>query len=290
MNGHQNVVMTLLRAGADASIEDVSEQLARDYADFRGFDNIVQILAPKSQPKRYTPELFFEAIRTNDTFLLQDMLRTGFDPNITLNDSALNYALRKKKHDVALILVHAGADIHKRSNGSLPLHLAAYKGLIQMTKFFLKKGLSINDKNTNNGNTPLHLAVLGDHPDIVLFLMESNANPTEANFGGQTPLKLALTGRTKNCFNAMIQGGLLKKVSADALLREAEAARDFPLIFSLTLQTGCDFQKLIRFADSAGPFHLQVMAKQLPGFAEDYVMNISTASDKKNALEMLKKL
>lgn len=88
----------------------------------------------------------------------------------------------------------------------------------------------------------------------------------------------------------MIECGLFKKVSFDFLLQEAEASRDFQLLFSLTVQHRNDWSKLIRYSELAKPSHLQLMTQQLPVFGEDYVLNILSSNDKKNALEMMKKL
>lgn len=85
-------------------------------------------------------------------------------------------------------------------NGSLPIHIAALKGLNNLIKLFLKKRLPVNDKNTNNGNTPLHLAVIGEQLETISLLMKNHASLTEYNNSGQTPVKLALLSKKKDCF------------------------------------------------------------------------------------------
>lgn len=120
--------------------------------------------------------------------------------------------------------------------------------------------------------------------------MKSNASLTEINNSGQSPIRLALLSKKKDCFNTMVENGLFKKVNRDFLLQEAEAARDFQLVFSLTVQLRGDWSKLTRYSDLAKPSHLQLMSQQLPTFGENYVLNILSSNDKKNALEMMKKL
>ncbi|KAG0133874.1 hypothetical protein HOY82DRAFT_639180 [Tuber indicum] len=46
------------------------------------------------------------------------------------------------------------------------------------------------DKQNSSGNTPLHLAILFDHPDIVKFLVENHADLTIKNHQGTTALEL----------------------------------------------------------------------------------------------------
>lgn len=115
MNGHHPAVSQLLRYGADASISDFSNQLAKHYAEYRGFNTIVQLLAPISISKKFTPELLFKSIEQNDLLTLGDMLQAEFDPNTFFNDYPLHFALRKKRIDAAFMLIKYDANLFSRS-------------------------------------------------------------------------------------------------------------------------------------------------------------------------------
>merc|ERR1712137_730016 len=47
------------------------------------------------------------------------------------------------------------------------------------------------DEETQQGNTPLHLAVIGNDITTIKFLLENSANPNYSNTYGETPLHWA---------------------------------------------------------------------------------------------------
>lgn len=69
------------------------------------------------------------------------------------------------------------------------IHYAAEVGSIRQVKKFLNKDIDVNAKEKGeNGETPLHVAALHGHKDIVEFLIESGAMVDSRDNDGRTPL------------------------------------------------------------------------------------------------------
>jgi ankyrin repeat protein len=82
-------------------------------------------------------------------------------------------------------------------NGSTPLLLASIKGHVQVMKLLLKHGAK-TDVKTHSGNTPLLVACMYGHNEAVQLLLENGANRLDKNFFGGTTFSLAQeNGHTK---------------------------------------------------------------------------------------------
>ena len=75
--------------------------------------------------------------------------------------------------------------------GSLLFHAAA-EGSLPLVDALLMAGVRPNMEGDEHGDTPLHYAVRGKHPQIVKRLLDAKAEPETNNFGGITPWELAL--------------------------------------------------------------------------------------------------
>ncbi|XP_031637111.1 uncharacterized protein LOC116349704 [Contarinia nasturtii] len=88
-----------------------------------------------------------------------------------------------------------------------PLHNAASRGYyLSRAKLLIKHGANLNAKNINK-ETPLHLAVRYDKPDIVKLLVESGAsvNPTLNTM--ETPLHLAVKMNKADIVKILVDHG-----------------------------------------------------------------------------------
>lgn len=64
---------------------------------------------------------------------------------------------------------------------------------------YLTKGVDVNTQDANdNNNTPLHISVKMDEPEIVEFLLQKGANPRANNKSKQTPIDIAQLCQNKN--------------------------------------------------------------------------------------------
>ncbi len=79
----------------------------------------------------------------------------------------------------------------------------------------------LNEKNT--GNSYLHLAVIGNYPDLVKYFIEKGADINKKNNEGDTPLHIAL----RNKMNIIIGILLENKAKLDIPNNEGEIPFDF---------------------------------------------------------------
>ena len=100
-----------------------------------------------------------------------------------------------KSGDVAAIreLLKADASLvgATDSDGSTPLHCAAWKGHTEVAAALLDFGADIQAKNNNDhwGDTPLHAAAHGNQRAVAELLITKGADMQAKNANGNTPLK-----------------------------------------------------------------------------------------------------
>ena len=92
---------------------------------------------------------------------------------------ALMAAVSKNDVDAAKALLESGADVNERVKLS---------SMFDATKTIGDKTLG---KKFEKGNTPLHLAVIRNNPDMVELLLEYGANKHAQNPAGNTPMRLS---------------------------------------------------------------------------------------------------
>ncbi|MDE7326358.1 MAG: ankyrin repeat domain-containing protein [Lachnospiraceae bacterium] len=82
------------------------------------------------------------------------------------------------------------------NNGVCAVHWAARNGHLEMLQIMLEKGVNLNitqDQPAESGNTPLHVACIYGHSDIVKFLEENGGDSSIANINGELPAHHAVT-------------------------------------------------------------------------------------------------
>jgi ankyrin repeat protein len=89
------------------------------------------------------------------------------------------------------LLATDAALIHARdTDGSTPLHCAAWKGHPEVVAFLLSAGADANAQNSNGhwGTTPLHAAAHANQAVIAELLIAHGADPNAQDLNGNTPL------------------------------------------------------------------------------------------------------
>lgn len=99
-----------------------------------------------------------------------------------------------KSGDIATVkrlLATDAALLHARdSDGSTPLHCAAWKGHREIVAFLLEAGADANAENSNGhwGTTPLHAAAHANQAAIAELLIQHGADVNARDANGKTPL------------------------------------------------------------------------------------------------------
>ncbi len=81
------------------------------------------------------------------------------------------------------------------NRGVSAVHWAARNGHTEMLKVMLEKGVDLNitqDQPAEAGNTPLHVACIYGHGDVVKFLEENGGDSSLQNVNGELPAHLAV--------------------------------------------------------------------------------------------------
>ena len=106
--------------------------------------------------------------------------------------TALHQAASYDNVELADFLLENGAEVNwGTGNNITPLSLAAIKGNVAMTRWLIENGAVIEAAVEPTGKTPLHVAVQGEHIEVVRVLLEAGADPLAEAVKGYTPLDLA---------------------------------------------------------------------------------------------------
>jgi ankyrin repeat protein len=123
-------------------------------------------------------------------------LKNGYDPNTEFKEGVpmLHFAAMKGDPNMVELLLEAGANIEvKGTNDMTALHGAAMNGKGDVVKFLLGRGAATEEVLTGKyrHETPLFLAIMGNHVECSKMLLDAYANVNSANSDGMTLLHTA---------------------------------------------------------------------------------------------------
>jgi len=135
------------------------------------------------------------AIIANDlaTFKRLLDLKTLIDLNIILEDgqTLLTTAVQYQRFEMTEILIENNASVYKANKRKeTALMVAAKIGNEELVRLLISLGSKTDFKDVD-GNTALHLSILGKFESIALYLINSSTNIDITNNENQTALKLA---------------------------------------------------------------------------------------------------
>jgi ankyrin repeat protein len=207
-----------------------------------------------------------EAVLDGNINLVRQCLEKGVNVDFRQNAgiSPLCVAAMKNQPEIAELLISYGADVNQGLNeehGVNPLlaatignyseladmlvskgaksglHLAALRGDIDAVKSFLEQQIFLINSTRNRGMTPLHLAAIGGHRQVVELLLTSSATIDFFTSASQTPLYQAAK------FNQLEVVDLLIDRGADpnlALALYVATKQNYPELVKLLIAKGVD--------------------------------------------------
>ncbi|KAJ7406681.1 ankyrin repeat domain 27 [Willisornis vidua] len=124
-------------------------------------------------------------------------------------------------------------------DGFTPLHMAALHGHSELVWLLLKHGASVGAKNAEHA-APLHLACQKGHLQVVKYLMDYNAKQNKKDIYGNTPLIYACMNGHYETTALLLQRGAsvnLSNAKGHTALHEAVLGKDEALV-ELLLRSG----------------------------------------------------
>jgi|GEM_PF-609235 ankyrin repeat protein/serine/threonine protein kinase len=138
--------------------------------------------------------LLHNAVKIGFKELVQQLIKDG--ANVAIGDrdkrTPLHYATTKEV--AALLMLNINA---RDKSGDTPLHIAVQDNRPEIVYFLIVNGAKVNVKNSE-GQTPLHIAVQDNRPEIVSFLIDNGAKVNVENNYGLTPLDIAVFKNIQN--------------------------------------------------------------------------------------------
>jgi ankyrin repeat protein len=185
--GHTEVVRTLLAASADPSI--------RNDLGFSSTDLVALTWTSALEERYHEIEevlnttLDLPQVRTERPTILRLLSAIGIEsrdaaPTVSIWQAAITGNSAAMKQHIA-----AGTDLNKSEDfgGSTPLMLAAVFGQHEIAEILIDAGADLERRNYSGG-TALHQACFFCQPKIVELLLQSGADPNKKNNRNLTPL------------------------------------------------------------------------------------------------------
>ena len=187
----------LIRAGANVNLKNnygvTPLALAAQQGNPAVLDLLLKAGAKPNDPVNFvnageTP--LMSAARSASVDAVKALARAGADVNAKetwSGQTALMWAAAEGDSAMASTLLELGADLRARSNGgTTAFQFAVRKGDMPTVQAMLAAGADVNDKRPGDFATPLLVAIINGHEDLVDLLLDKGADPNAE--GGTTTL------------------------------------------------------------------------------------------------------
>lgn len=161
----------------------------------------------------FTP--LIQAVRSRDYKMTQFLLSL---PQIDINAvdnwkyhfPPISHAIQIDHRELVELLIDNGANVNEPSKNdknpyNTPLMIASWGGKLDIVKLLVENGACINQADQGNGFTALIKAVWQNHPNIVRYLLEHNADRTICSFKAKTALDIAYEKNSGNRYKEIIE-------------------------------------------------------------------------------------
>ena len=225
--GHEEIVETLLSAGANSSCQDHeqtavgTDTVSLPHTDIDQESKIL-MAAKKDQTavgNHYNANpnkedsigltALFHASQGGHSKVVQILLKGGADPNIQNGDgwTALMIASQNGHSEVVQILLKGGADPNiQKGNGWTALMSASQNGHSKVVQILLKGGADPNIQK-ESGLTALMSASQNGHSEVVQILLKGGADPNIQKEDGWSALMYASQNGHSEVVEILLKGG-----------------------------------------------------------------------------------
>jgi ankyrin repeat protein len=191
-------LLTLCLAFASQYASAQSASQVEDFAKAAKFDDISEVksliakgINPNTLDSKGNPMLFL-AIKDKSTKVTEFLLN---NPNIDVDLSNLSgetpLMMAAIEGDLPLVKsLVLDKKAHVDHIGWTPLHYACTKGNLEVAKFLVANGASV-DSTAQNGTTPLMMAVQSGNESLIRFLLDSGADLQLRNGQGYSAIDIA---------------------------------------------------------------------------------------------------
>ena len=223
-----------------------------------------------------------DVVKRGDISQLEEMLKT--DPKLIsekhgyLNETLLHEAVNMKNTDVALVLLHFGAQCDVGDSVSdTPLHRAARDGLPNMLREFtnscIQKKIKIDNVRTCAGQTALHVACDQNQTDCVSVLLNAGVGVNIQDRQGFTPLHIAAGGFRPQVVRMLLDAGADITLEAHNVPNSKSKTGKGPIHYAMAFHRP---RHVIMMIDQmADDLHRETIADYL-----DYAVNIGAVECK----------
>jgi ankyrin repeat protein len=140
------------------------------------------------------------AVKSNAIFTIKNILNQP--AKIGDNESLIFYHNILKQNPLTYRLDE------ENDEGWSNIHLAAFNGRLETTAILLDLGADPNKRiSEGSGNTPLYLATIRGHTNVMALLLESNAQVNFMNENGNTAIHGAVIANQLNAIDILYQAG-----------------------------------------------------------------------------------
>ncbi|KAK5863879.1 hypothetical protein PBY51_000872 [Eleginops maclovinus] len=224
LNGHSEVVETLLRNEALTNIADNKGCYPLHLAAWKGDEHIVKLLIHQgpSHPK----------LNEQSSVDHKEFKRCGpFDPYINAknndNETPLHCAAQYGHSRVVRMLLEELTDPTMRNNKfETPLDLAALYGRLEVVKLLLTAHPNLLSCNTKK-HTPLHLASRNGHLSVVEVLLDAGMDINYETEKGSALHEAALFGKT-DVVQRLLSAGIDVNITDQKGLTALDTVKDMP--------------------------------------------------------------
>ncbi|KAK8017828.1 hypothetical protein PG993_014154 [Apiospora rasikravindrae] len=177
---------------------------------------------------------------------LTNILENDFDASDVKNWTALHIVSAVGFRDLVTSLIHNGheGEIEQRDElDNTPLHLAACYGRTMIAQALLDRRAPIDDGIEINSGTPMHMAALGGHVDVMKLLIGRGAKTNAISDSYGPVVSAAISSGNREAVKLLVAEGVSLTIDADRDL-------DPPLALAALLSDMSMFEYLVeQYAD-----------------------------------------